>query len=55
MRGIILDALRAESILARERLESLWPDHVQLDKCIASLDDDGLVDMLPDGSLRLPQ
>ena len=55
VRGIILDALRAEPILARERLESLWPDHVQLDKCIASLDDDGLVDMLPDGSLRLPQ
>ena len=53
VRGIILDALRAEPILARERLESLWPDHVQLDKCIASLDDDGLVDMLPDGSLRL--
>ena len=44
VRGIILDALRAEPILARERLESLWPDHVQLDKCIASLDDDGLVD-----------
>lgn len=37
VRGIILDALRAEPILARERLESLWPDHVQLDKCIASL------------------
>lgn len=55
VRGIILDALRAEPILARERLESLWPDHVQLDKCIASLDDDGLADMLPDGSLRLPQ
>lgn len=55
VRGIILDALRAEPILARECLESLWPDHVQLDKCIASLDDDGLVDMLPDGSLRLPQ
>lgn len=55
VRGIILDALRAEPILARERLESLWLDHVQLDKCIASLDDDGLVDMLPDGSLRLPQ
>ena len=53
VRGIILDALRAEPILARERLEFLWPDHVQLDRCIASLDDDGLVDMLPDGSLRL--
>ena len=23
-------------------------------KCIASLDDDGLIEMLPDGSVRLP-
>lgn len=39
----------------RSQIERLWPDHVQLDACIASLDEDGLLDMLPDGSLRLPQ
>ena len=38
----------------RSQIERLWPDHVQLDACIASLDEDGLLDMLPDGSLRLP-
>lgn len=45
----------APGAVPRSQIERLWPDHVQLDACIASLDEDGLLDMLPDGSLRLPQ
>lgn len=45
----------APGAVPRSQIEQLWPDHVQLDACIASLDEDGLLDMLPDGSLRLPQ
>lgn len=59
VRGIVLDALRGlpdgQSVLDRSRIETLWPDHIQLDQCIASLDEDGLIDMLPDGGVRLPQ
>lgn len=58
VRGLVLNALRglpAGSVLEREQARLLWKDQVQLDACIASLDDDGLVEMLPDGSLRLPQ
>ena len=44
----------APGAVPRPQIERLWPDHVQLDACIASLDEDGLLDMLPDGSLRLP-
>lgn len=58
VRGLVLNALRelpADSVLEREQAERLWKDRIQLDACIASLDDDGLVEMLPDGSLRLPQ
>ncbi|MCH4208840.1 A/G-specific adenine glycosylase [Bifidobacterium sp.] len=41
--------------LSRDQVEALWNDHVQLDLCIASLDEDGLIEILPDRSLRLPQ
>ena len=55
VRGLVLDALRGlpdgETSLPRARLEALWADRVQLDKCVASLDDDGLIEMLPDGAL----
>ncbi|ETY71933.1 adenine glycosylase [Bifidobacterium moukalabense DSM 27321] len=58
VRGLVLNALRGlpegRSAVGREDLERLWNDHIQLDRCIASLDDDGLIDMLPDGSVRLP-
>lgn len=58
VRGLVLDALRGlpdgETSLPRARLEALWADRVQLDKCVASLDDDGLIEMLPDGAVRLP-
>lgn len=58
VRGMVLEALRAlpaNAVLARDEVAGLWKDHVQLDACIASLDDDGLVEMLSDGSLRLPR
>ena len=57
VRGIVLAALRdlpAGSTLERATATALWPDAVQLDACIASLDDDGLLEIGADGSLRLP-
>lgn len=54
----MLNALRGlpdgRIAIDRKDIEALWSDHIQLDKCIASLDDDGLIEMLPDGSVRLP-
>lgn len=58
VRGLVLEALRglpSGGTLERARVERLWEDRVQLDACVASLDDDSLVEMLPDGSLRLPE
>lgn len=60
VRGIVLHALRTLSsdstgVLSRSHVETLWADHVQLDKCVASLDDDGLIEILPGGDVRLPQ
>jgi A/G-specific adenine glycosylase len=48
-------AATADKSLPRDQVEALWSDHVQLDLCIASLDEDGLIEILPDQSLRLPQ
>lgn len=43
MRGLVLNALRnlPEGAIAlnRKSLERLWDDHIQLDRCIASLDE----------------
>ncbi|WP_395954602.1 A/G-specific adenine glycosylase [Bifidobacterium myosotis] len=58
VRGLVLAALRglpAGATLARTDAEKLWKDQVQLASCIASLDDDGLVEMTQDGALRLPR
>lgn len=56
--GLVLNALRGlpdgETVLDRKSVERLWKDHVQLDKCIASLDEDGLIEILPGGGVRLP-
>lgn len=57
VRGIVLDALRhapAGATLPRGRVEALWPDRAQLDACVASLDEDGLLCIEPGGGLRLP-
>lgn len=59
VRGLVLNALRTlptnAPILLREQVEALWNDHVQLDQCVASLDNDGLIEILPDGGVRLPR
>ncbi|KFI52130.1 A/G-specific adenine glycosylase [Bifidobacterium biavatii] len=59
VRGLVLNALRNlpadETVLTRAQVESLWADHIQLDKCVASLDEDGLIEMLPGGGVRLPR
>jgi len=49
-----LRALPANDTLARVDAENLWKDQIQLDSCIASLDDDGLIEILENGALRLP-
>ncbi len=58
VRGLVLDALRGlpDGVVSldRGRLEGLWADHVQLDRCVASLDEDGLIEMLSDGGVRFP-
>ena len=41
--------------LSREALAALWHDRAQLDECIATLDEDGLIEIAPDGSVMLPR
>lgn len=57
VRGKVLEALRllGGGRLSRKDVEALWPDLVQLDVCIASLDEDGLIVIYQDGSLSLPR
>ena len=58
VRGLVLNALRnlpeGATALNRKSLERLWDDHIQLDRCIASLDEDGLIEILPNADVRLP-
>lgn len=57
VRGIVLRALREagrDASLSRVDLEGLWKDRTQLESCVASLDEDGLVELGSDGSVRLP-
>ncbi len=56
----MLHALReleseAGGVLVYARAAELWPDRAQLDRCFASLDEDGLIEILPGHALRLPQ
>ena len=46
---------KAGGVLVYARAAELWPDRAQLDRCIASLDEDGLIEILPGHALRLPQ
>ncbi|KFI66137.1 A/G-specific adenine glycosylase [Bifidobacterium cuniculi] len=58
VRGKILHALRelpAGSVLAYDDAAALWEDRVQLDRCIASLDEDGLIEIVDGHALRLPR
>lgn len=54
VRGIILHALRQNGTIEPENIASLWNDSIQLAQCIHSLDEDGLIDIAEDGTLRLP-
>ena len=58
VRGLVMNALRnlpeGEIAVDRKSLERLWNDHIQLDRCIASLDEDGLIEILPNADVRLP-
>ena len=59
VRGIIMQALRdlpedAHGVLRHEDASRLWKDTAQLDRCIASLDDDGLVESVSGHDVRLP-
>lgn len=58
VRGLVMNALRnlpeGEIAVDRKSLERLWDDHIQLDRCIASLDEDGLIEILPNADVRLP-
>ncbi|MEK0306980.1 A/G-specific adenine glycosylase [Bifidobacterium favimelis] len=57
VRGLILAALRGHPagwVLDRGKVEGLWADQARLGACLASLDDDGLIEILPGGSIRLP-
>ncbi len=57
IRGSILQALRQASgaPVSRKDLKSLCDDENRLDRCIASLDEDGLLEIGQDGLLSLPQ
>lgn len=55
VRGIVLNALRAkQTALNADELASLWKNQAQLQECVAALDDDGLVEILPDGGVAFP-
>ena len=57
VRGIVLDALRKlpqGSVLTRSQVEQLWENQTQLGECIASLDNDGLIEILPQGDISFP-
>ena len=57
IRGSILQALRQASgaPVFRKDLKPLCDDEIRLDRCIASLDEDGLLEIGQDGLLSLPQ
>ncbi|OZG50618.1 A/G-specific adenine glycosylase [Bombiscardovia coagulans] len=57
VRGVILAALRelpVGSSLPMNEVDNLWPDASQLGSCLASLDDDGLIEIVGGDSIRLP-
>lgn len=57
VRGIVLDALRKlpqGDVLAKSQVEQLWENQTQLGECLASLDNDGLIEILPQGDISFP-
>ncbi|MFT8704867.1 A/G-specific adenine glycosylase [Bifidobacterium aquikefiricola] len=58
VRGLILSALRSKtdaSPLSYQTLVKIWPNSSQLDECLASLDDDGLIELMPDKAIQFPK
>jgi A/G-specific adenine glycosylase len=55
VRGLLLDVLRAApDPVCRSRLDVVWRDAPQRDRCLVSLLDDGLVEQTCDGRFALP-
>ncbi|MFT8331738.1 A/G-specific adenine glycosylase [Bifidobacterium psychraerophilum] len=57
VRGLILEALRtlpSGSRISHDDVAALWPVAGQLDSCLASLDEDGLIEIHPDSSVSFP-
>lgn len=58
VRGIILQALRQahkeQRTVTHSEITNLWANQTQLGECIASLDNDGLIVLLPHGTITLP-
>jgi A/G-specific adenine glycosylase len=55
VRGLLLDVLRAAADpVPRARLDVVWRDAPQRDRCLGSLLDDGLVEQTCDGRFALP-
>ena len=55
VRGLLLDVLRAAADpVSRARLDVVWHDAPQRDRCLGSLLDDGLVEQTCDGRFALP-
>jgi len=55
VRGKLLAVLRdSEGSVAKQRLDAVWEDETQRERCLASLIADGLAALDADGSYRLP-
>ena len=55
VRGLLLDVLRATAVpVPRTRLDAVWVDATQRDRCLGSLLVDGLVEQTVDGCFALP-
>lgn len=55
VRGLLLDVLRAAADpVPRARLDAVWRDATQRDRCLGSLLVDGLVEQMCDGRFALP-
>lgn len=55
VRGLVLQLLReSHGPVPAARVDLVWPDDAQRQRCVASLIEDGLVDPLPGGRYALP-
>ncbi|PWJ24003.1 A/G-specific DNA-adenine glycosylase [Branchiibius hedensis] len=55
VRGLVLQALReSDGPVPAARIDLVWPDDAQRQRCVASLIEDGLIDPLPGGRYALP-